>query len=331
MGTAQKRGTSRTGLKALPSHETRRRSRATAGSPRRTLGDDQGASRKAGKILGAILLTVLGAAAGVFGSYLVAPWQDRRTETATENAHGAFDASHPAVIVQDVGDNSGDIHGAASAAVYDQASLNDHFLKTFSTSAGSQPAASAFPDSTPVSPIQGFDQDSYPRQPRVYETESFTLVGNHYKPVQITNISARVVQRLQPPSGTLVYVGPQGGSPVETIGFDLDSRDSAARVDEVHTPGPTVTSRHYFAERQIALGRNEHQAISATAVTSQCLCRFVFDVTTDDGHTTTVDDHGKPFEISAFSSHYMSTYGVDITGPDITPCDWPNDCIKRFL
>lgn len=328
MGELETRGSHRVRHQLQRPGDTRKPPRSGRLGPSANSDRYRRGNRKIGAALGAVLLCLLGAGAGILGSYLIAPWQDRRTETATEIAQDRHDASNPGILVQDVSADDS-VHGAASPDVYGLDSLGNHFARSLSSGQPMAPA-DAFVTSTPVSPIQDLDQTNFTSQPRVYETETFTLVGNHVKPVQITKIAIRVVQRLQPPSGTLVYAGPQGGSPLESIGFDLDSTDSAARVDEVHTPGPNVTDRHYFTERQIALARYERQGISATVVTSRCLCKFIFEVTTDDGRVTTVDNHGKPFEISAFSATYTKTYGIDLAVPGIVACDWPNDCIKRF-
>jgi hypothetical protein len=158
-----------------------------------------------------------------------------------------------------------------------------------------------------------------------------TLVGNHYRQVKITDISARILDRVAPPTGTLVYASPQGASPEESVGFDLDSNDLDARVTEEGTDVPHDTTRHYFDERQITLERFESLELKLSVFTRTCLCRFVFDITTDDGSVITANDDGSPWQVSAFAPGYAREYAVDVTGPPyIVPCAWPTDCQRNY-
>jgi hypothetical protein len=133
-------------------------------------------------------------------------------------------------------------------------------------------------------------------QPRVYDTVVFTVVGNHYKPVKVTDVSIHVVSRESPPGGTLVYAAPQGASDVEAIGFDLDSPDLTARVTTNDGTTDHATTAHYFNDRQITLNRFESLDLKLVVFTSDCLCRFNFTsqlTTATSIPSTTTASHGR--------------------------------------
>lgn len=64
-----------------------------------------------------------------------------------------------------------------------------------------------------------------------------TLTGNRKQPVHIESIRARVLSKVDAPSGTLLAIPPEGGGPADTIYIDLDAqRSDAVEVDERNNP-----------------------------------------------------------------------------------------------
>ena len=277
-------------------------------------------------ILIPILLAFLGASAGAIVTFVVTPHQAPRGEEALEAAHNRADARNPAVLVR--GQRyGGEIRSAATSDVLDVDYLNQHLRESLDSSSPDLLSAFRPPGSLPVAPIQDLAPPDEV-QPRVYDTVYITLVGNHYRPVKVTSITARIVSSQTPPAGTLVYAGPEGGSPEESLGFDLDSPDLTARVTLPDVDTPHDTARHYFDERQITLTRFEQLELKLSVFTTTCLCSFVFDIATDDGSVITADDGGEPWQVSAFAPGYAVTYKVDVAGDArIVPCSWPDGCL----
>jgi hypothetical protein len=173
-------------------------------------------------------------------------------------------------------------------------------------------------------------------QPQVDQQIVFTLVGQHYQPVQITAMTARVVSRQQPLAGTLVYVRPQGGNPTEMIGFDLDSSQLNARVlsqepcSNVNVPcHPGPTAQDYLDSRQVTLARDERISFDTSIFTTTCRCQFVLDIAFSDGSTITVDNKGQPWFISGFSPYYKRSYFGDLCTSQYIKCDGIVDCINQ--
>jgi hypothetical protein len=99
------------------------------------------------------------------------------------------------------------------------------------------------------------------------------------------------------------------------------------RVELLDSPDPTaykarggfVSSQPYFETTTISLEPGEHQVIDMVAATHHHFCRYTFAITVLDGDklsTETLNDEGKPFEVSALArgassppfSHYRSAY-----------------------
>jgi hypothetical protein len=121
------------------------------------------------------------------------------------------------------------------------------------------------------------------------------------------------------------------------IEFNLDSPDSRARTLDDHN---NPTRQHFFDEKQVNLNRDEPSAFSASVVTANCDCDFVFDVHFPNGQTQVIDDSGKPWTISAIAPNYRASYQFHIytpadeargvpppsSGTLIIPCAWPTGC-----
>jgi hypothetical protein len=283
--------------------------------------------KKAIVVIVPIALAFLGAIAGMVVAYIAAPQQATRDQAAKEAAQERSDAAKPALLVR--GQRYGaEVRSAATFSVLELDVLNEYVDSALDSG---RDLISAYqpPGSQAVSPVEGLD-DSSVAQPRVYDTMFVTLVGNHYRPVKVNDISVRILERRSPPAGTLILASPQGASPEESLGFDLDSIDLHARVTETGNV-PHDTARRYFDERQIELSKFENMELKLSVFTRTCLCHFVFDITTDDGRVVSVDNNGKPWKVSSFASTYDRAYGVDIRGnPYIVRCSWPSQCQDNY-
>lgn len=263
---------------------------------------------------------MLGGAAGTFLSYWLAPQQQVRQQHGLDAAQAEADASSPAVLVQDQR-YGGETRSEASAQPLD---LDGTRLTITADSQRFLPGPAV-----EVGPVSAAADGPDPARPQVYDRVHFTLVGNHYATVKVTAITARIVDRAQPPSGTLLWKSPQGASDDESIGFDLDSVDLAAHTTRIVGGLPELAPQHYVDLRQVTLTRGEKLEFTATAFTRGCLCAFVLDVRTDDGGVQTVDDGGRPWRVVAFAARYQRAYAVDLgdpAGPTIVSCDWPTGC-----
>jgi hypothetical protein len=272
-------------------------------------------------IIGAIALAILGAAAGTFIAFWLAPEQQARQQQGLDNAQDQEDASSPAVLVQDQR-YAGETRSEATSRVLELAGT------TLTITPGSPGTFLPAGQNVEPGPLSYADVPD-PAQPEVYDQMYFTMVGNHYKTVKINSITARIVSREPPPAGTLLWKSPQGASDDESIGFDLDSTDLAAHTTVLVSSIPHITNVHYFDERQVTLERNEKLEFKVTVFTENCFCRFVFDIKTDDGKVQTADNKGTPWQASAFAPSYQRSYAVDLSdprGPTIVACGWPQGC-----
>jgi len=162
-----------------------------------------------------------------------------------------------------------------------------------------------------------------PAQPEVYQKIGFTLVGQRDSPVRIVRMKARVVARRQPLDGTLAYIPPQGGSADQNVGFDLDS----ARLDaRVLLNGSKLAEQNYLDENQVTLAKDESVSFAARVFTSACRCEFVIDAILSDGSVVTVDNNGRPWIVSGFSSHYQKSYIFDDATGKFKNCEWRIGC-----
>jgi hypothetical protein len=150
----------------------------------------------------------------------------------------------------------------------------------------------------------------------------FTLVGQHRNAVYLTKISARVVERLTPPSGTLVYLQPEGASDNPQIFFDLD-RDvpEAFAIDE----GGSPTSELFLNSQQVAIEFGEPVTFLVRAVSASCYCKFVIFVEASDGTQLQIGHGDDPWSVSAFAATYRNSYLVATKYRGVpTPCPWPS-------
>jgi hypothetical protein len=202
------------------------------------------------------------------------------------------------------------------------------------------PAGDNHPADT-TSVVFAFNSHDPSPLPEVKQVIHFTLVGQHYLPVQITAMKARIVAQRPPFDGTLVYIAPQGGSASLALGFDLDSNRLDARlltdkdpnkpyIDDLHQ-GPTA--QNYFDHMQVTLSRDERVTfdplIFKSSISSACQCEFVVDVIFSDGSVVTVDNNGLPWRISGFAQRYKRSYFVNLCTNRYEKCDGIFDCKER--
>jgi hypothetical protein len=269
-----------------------------------------------GFAVGAIVLTVLGGVAGAATTYWLSQSQDVRTQQTVGDDQTRQDATTPPVRGEAQGYSNDVLHSSSSARALSLHEIQD------AASKGGKLAE----DDVAVGEIT-VDADSGSKQPRVFEQFFITLVGQHFRTVQLTDITARITSAKTPLSGTNLYRSPRAPSVDESIGFDLDSRRLSARVTETDSLTPVLTETNYFDAHQVTLQRDETLTFRVSAVTAHCRCEFVLDVHTSDGQIVTVDDGGKPWKISAFAPDYNEAYTYDLgKGGQIKNCSWRSDC-----
>ena len=148
------------------------------------------------------------------------------------------------------------------------------------------------------------------------------LEGNRSRTVEILGITADA-QCQQPLAGTIFYSPTAGADPVARMGFNLDLPDPIAQK----ASGGFVSPQPYFETTTISLAPGEQQVVDMIAVTERHFCRYTFILKVLDGHTIsteTLDDNGKPFQVSAAGgdsssplfSHYRSVYVGGVATPN---------------
>ncbi|SEG93380.1 hypothetical protein SAMN04489712_13837 [Thermomonospora echinospora] len=221
------------------------------GRPRGGRGGGEG---KAAFIIGAILFPLLLAVATFFGAYYMGPMQESRNEQAKDQRL----AEEPPLRVSLAESWNDDVDvlwrydrplPAAELSELDRlrpsVALLDRFARTHG---GMRSGSICLTDSCDTS------------QTRF----KMTLVGRRHIPLQIIQISARVLARREPVSGTLV-VGPSGGSEdVEAGTITLDSDD--LRLYAVDQGGRAT--RPYFDRKFVSLEQDEPIVFEVLATSS---------------------------------------------------------------
>ncbi|MCP2344516.1 hypothetical protein [Nonomuraea roseoviolacea] len=145
--------------------------------------------------------------------------------------------------------------------------------------------------------------------------------GNRNAPIRVVGMKA-VPRCRSPLAGMLFLSSMVGSTPNEAIEFDLDQADPQAQL--AHGDG---TYAEFFQERTVSLRRGEDVTLQMTARSRTRYCEFVFavDVLTDAGVVTqTIDDHGKPFKVTATleAAAYNSLYVSGPADPLDNPENW---------
>ena len=213
-----------------------------------------------------LALTCVGVLLAAGLTFWIAPSQQVRQQQGLDDEQARADASSPSIVIQHQRYGY-EVRSAATSRVFSLSQLPQDFKDPYSIPSSERLLPPG--ENIPPSPLENIVFDR--AQPRVYDTVLFTMMGNHYKPVKISDITIQVVRRESPPGGTLVFAAPQGASDVESIGFDLDSPDLNARVTTNDGTKPHSTTAHYFNDRQIVLNRFESIDLKLAIFTSKCL------------------------------------------------------------
>jgi hypothetical protein len=266
-------------------------------------------------VVGAVVLCVLGVAAAAATNYRLANSQ-LRAQQAVVDDEARQDAGTPPLRAQAQVYSSDVLRSSSFARAHGPQEVQGMILK----------AGELAEDEVAVGEIT-VDADRHSKQPRVFEQFFITLVGQHFRTVQITNITARITSAEKPLSGTVLYRPAQRPSVDESIGFDLDSDRLSARLTETDSLTPVVTETNYFDANRVTLQRDEAVTFRVSALTTHCRCELVLDVHTSDGHIVTIDDRGRPWKVSAFAPAYDVAYTPDLgLGGQVINCSWRDDC-----
>lgn len=138
-------------------------------------------------------------------------------------------------------------------------------------------------------------------------TTRFVIRSNRANDVVITQMSARVVRRAEPLSGTLVLPTSGGGpepDPIVMARFAVGGPDP--RAYDGRDP-----ARLLFADTNLVLKRDESMVLQVAAVAVDCYCEWVVDVEVAVGaevRTVTVPDVGTPLRVTTPAPRYRSVY-----------------------
>jgi hypothetical protein len=158
-----------------------------------------------------------------------------------------------------------------------------------------------------------------------------TVMGSGKGQVSVSGL--HVVKACYPPlTGTLLYSPGAGDTATSSLGFNLDNRIDYAQ--NAKTQLATTYSGDFFNEHPTYLLPGEVHTYSINVSTSLHYCRFSFNmtVTTSSGDVTEkIDDHGKPFELSAIegaaTGPTFPAYQVVYAGGVANP--WGHDAYIR--
>ncbi|WP_159025279.1 hypothetical protein [Streptomyces pluripotens] len=159
-----------------------------------------------------------------------------------------------------------------------------------------------------------------------------TLRGNESAEVTVQGMSVNSTCRA-PLRGTIFSSPSQGEGDNIGMAFNLDVPDPIPQkvAFSPESGAGTPYKSNYFVGRHITLARGESVTLSIGAFTKLHDCSFRFEMlvaTTSGAFTETIDDHGKPFELTALAkpriegapfSGYQATY---INGPYYGLSEW---------
>ncbi|AUS80543.1 hypothetical protein C1701_21860 [Actinoalloteichus sp. AHMU CJ021] len=148
-----------------------------------------------------------------------------------------------------------------------------------------------------------------------------TLVGQRRDPVLVRGLEVRVVDRAEPPAGTLLATVGQGANDVHPVLVDLDSSD--LRLHTVHpapgTPPDLRPLAPYLDRYTLDLAEHEQHGFELFVVSRTCWCRWelVIEAVVDDQEETVVvrsdgTTSGAPFETIPWDVDW--SYGPVVDG-----------------
>ncbi|GAA0321591.1 hypothetical protein NE235_18835 [Actinoallomurus spadix] len=137
---------------------------------------------------------------------------------------------------------------------------------------------------------------------------TLAVTGNRGSLVRVTNIRA-LAQCQAPLTGTLFFSPTAGSTYSAKIGFDLDKPNPFAQnvVDDPTEETPPRFTGTYFPDHEYDLAPGEPATFVLTARTTKHYCRYryQFDLLVNGKPATqVVDDHGRPFEVTAQAFAY---------------------------
>ncbi|MGY2008425.1 hypothetical protein ACW9HC_15715 [Nocardia gipuzkoensis] len=276
-------------------------------------------------VIGTALLIIISVSAAVT-IYLLLPDRAVSAQHALDADREERDRATPPVRVEGVSGPPGGPASLASPSVIDLdgVTLDRSNVQNF------------VPDGVPLGQLMTHSHE--PKFSSGYSEGSlyYKLTGQNYTPVQISSITARILERNRPPSGTIVPFFPQGATEALTMGFDLDSSDvvEAKALDEFGL----FTELDYLKTHAVTLALNETLAFEIEVRARECDCKFVVDVGFADGRSLTIDDGGKPFRFVTFASSYERAYVpmYDMVDSSSAPkaklrrCQYLDECQLRY-
>ncbi|MFD0267845.1 hypothetical protein ACFVGY_14860 [Streptomyces sp. NPDC127106] len=153
------------------------------------------------------------------------------------------------------------------------------------------------------------------------QTIAFTLRGNRKHTVRITGMKLVKKTCAAPLSGMFLNSPTAGDAGIRELSFDLD------------VPKDTVESS-YFAKRRVTLKKDEQEDFILTTPTQKQFCSFTIEAAIldkDKNTTVTIDDHGRPFTVTAVlpREQYQTLYVGGVAS--CPPGRWSRQNPKTFL
>ncbi|MEU6404221.1 hypothetical protein [Streptomyces sp. NPDC046985] len=136
-----------------------------------------------------------------------------------------------------------------------------------------------------------------------------TVTGRRNQKIDIEDIRPLITARTAPLSGSYLNVPPQGAPSTLNMLFDMDRPFPIARnvdVDAFCADGgqQKALGPPFFGQRTITLQDKEQQVLLIRAITTEHYVAFRLEVDYMLGNEkkkAVIDDHGKPFEVSALN------------------------------
>ena len=141
---------------------------------------------------------------------------------------------------------------------------------------------------------------------------AFDLTLTARRPVRILQMSAYVLSRRSPLTGT-IYVQPSAGTAASTkLYFKLDGADLAALGGSAVPGQPGAND--FFRNYTLTLAPREQQTLSVTGAACRSAVQWILEITFLEGKSTTpktafvYDSHHKPFQTTALAHRYGAAY-----------------------
>ncbi|MEV4112386.1 hypothetical protein [Nonomuraea sp. NPDC049695] len=216
-------------------------------------------------IIGSIMTPILLVIGALFGTYIIAPWQDQNVENARRQRY----ENEPPLRVR-----IREILPEPVTYVFDQplSMESKRALQTERLWEGILAKATPFDSQCIEDSIDPSLKKSVCQKHEGRTHHEVTLIGRRQEAVRIVDIRAQLIDTHTPPTAAIVFGPTGGGGDIREGGIPLGSSDLRLRDPD--------TSQHYFDEKFVYVSENEPEVffVDTSSSTYDFLWEIVIDL-----------------------------------------------------